>query len=162
LLAKSTLLFLVLLPLAFCEEWGWRGFLLPRLLPLGTWPALVLSGVIWGLWHLPGYVGPGRRPGLAPFLVFCVLLGILLGRLRMATGSVWPATVAHAAYNTMVIAFVNVVWSDADQLSPADPWSFGLSGWPGWIVMAAPVALLAVVGRRSRPSSVGGAAGPGR
>lgn len=25
----------------FGEEWGWRGFLLPRLLPLGLWPAVV-------------------------------------------------------------------------------------------------------------------------
>lgn len=33
---------------AFGEEIGWRGWLLPALRPLGTWPALLLSGVIWG------------------------------------------------------------------------------------------------------------------
>ena len=33
---------------AFGEEIGWRGWLLPALTPLGTWPALVLSGAIWG------------------------------------------------------------------------------------------------------------------
>ncbi len=30
------------------EELGWRGWLLPSLRPLGTWPALVISGAIWG------------------------------------------------------------------------------------------------------------------
>src|SRR5690625_4350323 len=38
---------------AFGEEIGWRGWLLPALTPLGTWPALFLSGAIWGLWHMP-------------------------------------------------------------------------------------------------------------
>ncbi|WP_258566553.1 type II CAAX prenyl endopeptidase Rce1 family protein [Leucobacter luti] len=31
----------------FGEEIGWRGWLLPALRPLGTWPALILSGAIW-------------------------------------------------------------------------------------------------------------------
>src|SRR5690606_10039592 len=38
---------------AFGEELGWRGFLVPALRPLGTWPALLISGAIWGLWHAP-------------------------------------------------------------------------------------------------------------
>lgn len=44
--------FLSVLPFAFGEEWGWRGYLLPRL-PLGVWSALLLSGLIHGLWHAP-------------------------------------------------------------------------------------------------------------
>ncbi|MDN5739460.1 MAG: CPBP family glutamic-type intramembrane protease, partial [Brevibacterium aurantiacum] len=38
---------------AFGEEVGWRGWLLTSLRPLGTWPALLIVGVIWGLWHAP-------------------------------------------------------------------------------------------------------------
>jgi hypothetical protein len=36
---------LLLVPFAFGEEWGWRGYLLPQLLPLGQWPALLISGL---------------------------------------------------------------------------------------------------------------------
>ncbi len=39
---------------ALGEEIGWRGFLLPRLQSrLGTVPAALVIGAIWGLWHLP-------------------------------------------------------------------------------------------------------------
>jgi membrane protease YdiL (CAAX protease family) len=37
----------------FGEEYGWRGYLLPKLMPLGSPKAILLSGVIWGLWHAP-------------------------------------------------------------------------------------------------------------
>ena len=33
--------------LALGEELGWRGFLLPSLLPLGQWRAILISGLIW-------------------------------------------------------------------------------------------------------------------
>src|SRR5699024_6122879 len=33
------------------EEFGWRGWLLTSLRPLGTWPALLIVGAVWGLWH---------------------------------------------------------------------------------------------------------------
>jgi membrane protease YdiL (CAAX protease family) len=46
------------------EELGWRGYLLPRLLRLGAWPALVGVGVIWWAWHLPlGLLSPRPRAG---------------------------------------------------------------------------------------------------
>ena len=35
------------------KELGWRGYLLPKLMPLGEKKALLISGLIWGLWHAP-------------------------------------------------------------------------------------------------------------
>ena len=39
--------------LGFGEEYGWRGYLLPRLMPLGEVKATLTLGSIWALWHLP-------------------------------------------------------------------------------------------------------------
>ena len=41
------------LPLTIGEEYGWRGYLLPRLLPLGEVRATLIVAVIWALWHVP-------------------------------------------------------------------------------------------------------------
>ena len=67
---------------AFGEEWGWRGFLLSKLLPLGQWRALGLSGALWGLWHMPvillGYNYPLHPQfGVLLMMIFCVIMGVL-------------------------------------------------------------------------------------
>lgn len=88
----------------FGEEFGWRGYLLMRLMPLGTWRAMVLSGLIWGVWHAPvilqGHNYPDHpQAGVFLMIGFCVLLSIILGWLRLASGSVFAAAVAHASIN---------------------------------------------------------------
>ena len=59
--------------LALGEELGWRGLLLPELLPLGQRRAILLSGVIWGFWHAPvilqGHNYPSQ-PVLGVFLMW--------------------------------------------------------------------------------------------
>ena len=71
------------------EELGWRGYLLPKLRVLfSDRAALLLSGVIWGIWHLPVIV-MGHNYGIDywgyPWLgiltmtAFCVVLGIIEG-----------------------------------------------------------------------------------
>ncbi len=37
----------------FGEEYGWRSYLLQKMLPMGFWKANILTGAIWGLWHAP-------------------------------------------------------------------------------------------------------------
>lgn len=137
--------FLPTLVLTFGEEWGWRGYLLPRLLPLGVWPALLLSGLIWGLWHAPILlVGvDGLRDLLLPlmFVVSTMLMGIIFGWLRLASGSVWPAVIVHAANNSMnVLGF----WILADASAESAPviYAAGLGGVIGWVVLAAFVVFL--------------------
>lgn len=89
---------------AFGEEWAWRGWLLPRLMGRGTLFAVVVSGVIWGLWHAPltllgyNYAALGPWASLM-FVPFCVLFGAVLGWARLSTASVWPAVVGHGALN---------------------------------------------------------------
>jgi hypothetical protein len=86
---------LLLTPFSLGEEWGWRGYLLPNLLPLGQWPALLISGAIWGMWHAPLIVLGANYPGhpvlgILLMTINCMIVGTILGWTRLATGSIWP------------------------------------------------------------------------
>lgn len=131
------------LPAVFGEEWGWRGYLLERLRPLGQWRALLLSGVIWGLWHTPvnllGYnYAQHRASGFLLFTLFCVLVGILLGWMRLATGSIWPAVLAHGSLNGLAPITLML----GHEGTPVDALLVGVTGWPGWLVLAGLVGVL--------------------
>lgn len=93
----------------FGEEWGWRGYLLPKLRKqLPTLPTLLVSGIIWGLWHAPltaighnyGLDYPGfPYAGIAMMCLFCTILGIFMSYVTLKTGSCIPAILAHGAVN---------------------------------------------------------------
>lgn len=53
-----------LIPIAAIgEEFGWRGYALPRLQErLGSLPASLVIGVVWAAWHLPYYAYPDIHP----------------------------------------------------------------------------------------------------
>jgi len=95
---------------AFGEEFGWRGFLLPNLLHLGKLKACLISGAIWGVWHTPlilmGHLYPDYPVlGILMITVMCVLLGVIFGWLSLASNSLLPAIVAHAALNAQMLAY---------------------------------------------------------
>lgn len=141
---------LLLTPFTFGEEWGWRGYLLPRLLPLGQWPALLISGAIWGLWHAPiillGFNYP-LHPVLGVFLmtILCTIFGTILGWTRLATGSVWPAVLGHAGINSsQVLGGVAVLTQAGVEYDTAQVF---LTGWTGWILPLLLIAFLVLAHR---------------
>ncbi|MDD5806157.1 MAG: CPBP family intramembrane metalloprotease [Eggerthellales bacterium] len=93
----------------FGEEWGWRGYLLPKLLGrFRVVPTLLITGVIWGVWHAPmtvlghnfgvGYPG-WPWLGIAAMCLFCTCAGVLLGFVTLRTGSCLAAAIGHGAFN---------------------------------------------------------------
>lgn len=93
----------------FGEEWGWRGYLLPKLREkLKTGPLLLASGLIWGLWHMPltvlghnygtGYPGYPFT-GILAMCLFCTALGTVFSYITLRTGSCLPAVLAHGSMN---------------------------------------------------------------
>ncbi len=91
------------------EELGWRGYLIIKLqLFFSDRAALVITGVIWGLWHAP-IIALGHNYGTSyfgyPFLgilmmiVFCVSLGIIEGYFSLKLKSCIPAAMIHSAVN---------------------------------------------------------------
>jgi membrane protease YdiL (CAAX protease family) len=97
----------VILALTFslAEEIGIRGYLLPKLLPLGRTRALALSGLVFATWHMPLILLTPVFPvgnkviSLPLFYATVVAASFVYGYLRLYTGSVWPASLAHAVHN---------------------------------------------------------------
>lgn len=99
-------------PFTFGEEYGWRGYLLPRLLPLGEIRATVLVGLIWGPWHIPFLLAGLNYPGVnfwVAFAVFCftvVVLSFLYTWFYVAaSGSVVVVALVHQSFNSFADNF---------------------------------------------------------
>jgi membrane protease YdiL (CAAX protease family) len=122
---------------AFLEEFGWRGYALPRLLATGRRPidAALLNGVVWALWHLPVYAFPTLFPyGNVTILDFPFFaLGIV-------AFSVWQTWVFINARGSQLVGG-NVVHILVNA-GPEEPW------WPSLGVASAIVAaVVALFGR---------------
>jgi membrane protease YdiL (CAAX protease family) len=131
----------------FGEEFGWTGYLLPRLLPLGRWRAALLYGLAWGLWHAPVIVGGYNYPGhpVAGVLAMCgftTALGLLQTAARLRTGSVLLTSVVHAAVNAQGRGLWPALVPDVPPLLG------GLTGLVGIIVFGVAGAVLLA---RTRP-----------
>jgi uncharacterized protein len=109
MLAVST--FLLVFPnslFAAGEELGWRGYMLTRLIDAGVPRPILTSGLIWGLWHMPlvlaGLYAAGSSPVLSAVLlmVTATSFGYVLARMRLETGSIWPAIALHGAWNSII------------------------------------------------------------
>ncbi len=90
------------------EEIGWRGYMLTRLIAAGVPQPLFVSGLIWAVWHFPlilsGAYASGPFPLLSAGLFMIMIIGsaLVAGVLRLRSGSVWPAVVLHAAWNSLI------------------------------------------------------------
>jgi membrane protease YdiL (CAAX protease family) len=90
------------------EEIGWRGYMLTRLIAAGVPQPLLVSGLIWALWHFPlilsGAYASGPFPLLSAglFMIMVVGMALVSGVLRLRSGSVWPAIVLHSAWNSII------------------------------------------------------------
>ncbi|KNZ41284.1 CPBP family intramembrane glutamic endopeptidase [Acetobacterium bakii] len=139
------------------EEIGWRGYLLPKLMEMvSARKAILISGVIWGLWHAP-IIAQGHNYGLGYWLapwggilamvVFSFFAGSFLSYLTIKTNSVLPAAIGHGAMNGFA-AFS--VFFTIGQTSPfVGPLPVGIIGGIGFIVVGSICFYLA--GREPSP-----------
>lgn len=104
-LAVSALTFIALL--TFGEEYGWRGYLLPKLLPLGEVKAAVVVGLIWGPWHAPllaaglNFSSVNPLAAIGVFVITAIALSLLFTRAFLAAGgAVLVPVIMHASFNS--------------------------------------------------------------
>lgn len=147
--------------LAFGEEYGWRGYLLPRLLPLGEVRASIAVALIWAPWHLPvllvGLNFPGKHPlaVLAMMTAGVLALSLLFTRFFVAAGgAVVTVALLHGSLNA---------YSDrlADPVHLAgDPFVVSVGGVVGILVTLAGAAVAYAVRRRPGHRSTAPSVGP--
>jgi membrane protease YdiL (CAAX protease family) len=138
---------------SFGEELGWRGYLLTRLFDAKIPAPVFWNGLVWGLWHIP-YVlllTPGGRqlePRSVSFFFFVagtVASAYLFSYLRLRSGSVWPAVLAHASGNAVftwafdAFTVANPFWKgELYLLNDAIPVLILFSLRRRWVVLHAP------------------------
>jgi uncharacterized protein len=90
------------------EEIGWRGYMLTRLIDAGVPKPILMSGVIWALWHVPLILGGVYLAGVPPlisvslWMVVATSASFVFARFRLETGSIWPVITLHAAWNAII------------------------------------------------------------
>jgi membrane protease YdiL (CAAX protease family) len=145
---------------AFGEEYGWRGYLLPRLLPLGEVRASIVVALIWAPWHLPVLLVGLNFPGKGPLAVLTMMtagvlaLSLLFTRFFVASGG---AVVTVALLHGSLNAFSDRL---ADPVHLAgDPFVVSVGGVVGILVTLVGVivayALRGRTGRRTAAPPVG-------
>jgi membrane protease YdiL (CAAX protease family) len=130
----------------FGEEFGWRGYLLPKLLPLGKAKAYLILGTIWGLWHAPLILTGFNYPGYPVLGVIwmCLLtttLGIFINEMTLRYKSSILAGSIHGAFNGQAYGIWRILFPSVNPL---------LGGMTGLVGIAVLLALGLWTARGSR------------
>jgi hypothetical protein len=105
----------------FGEEFGWRGYLLPKLMPLGKLKAYIVLGVIWGLWHAPlvliGFNYPGHPLlGIVGMMVMTTTIGIYINEMALRNRSSILAGWIHGAFNGQAYGIWRILFPSVNPL----------------------------------------------
>ncbi len=126
---------LVNAPFTFSEEFGWRGYLLQKLLPQGTRRAILILGVIVGIWHWP-VIALGHNYGMnyqgfpvlgmLAMVWFSIGLSCFLSWAVLRAHSVWPAVIGHAVLNG--VGGIGMLFADGETNPLLGPTPAGIIG----------------------------------
>jgi len=145
----------------FGEEYGWRGYLLPRLMPLGEVPATIALGLIWWPWHLPVLISGVILGGNSLWLVLLIhLSAVVLGSfpytwLARASGySPVLAGIFHGSSNwaaQRLLTFLLLGSALTGVAAIAVGWLLVIVAWYGFQRFRDRRPVLGILRRRHRP-----------
>ncbi|HRY52015.1 MAG TPA: CPBP family intramembrane metalloprotease [Candidatus Paceibacterota bacterium] len=126
----------------FGEEFGWRGYLLPKLMPLGKWKAYTLVGIIWGLWHAPLILADFNYPGFPALGVLGMIgmtttFGIYINEMTLQHRSSVLAGWMHGAFNGQFYGVWRILFPTVHPLLGGVT---GLVGMLVWVTLGLAVA----------------------
>lgn len=98
-LAVLGTLLLAYIATAVFEETMWRGVVLTVLRPLGIWPAVLLSSLLFGLGHLGNSSLRGFSVMILAQAFGAAVQGVGLAAIRLRTNTIWPLIAIHALHD---------------------------------------------------------------
>lgn len=124
-------LFLFALTPGICEEAMFRGVMYSAYERIGAKNAIVLTGILFGLFHLDiqNFLGP-------------TFLGILFGFMVYKTGSIYTSVIAHTVNNSIAIVLLKIVGSQDIQ---AEALPTGLTQTLSLVIALVPLTVIASV-----------------
>lgn len=130
------------------EEIGWRGYFLNKLCEkYPKWKAVLIDGVVWGIWYFPMVIGIGLNygkdyagypvVGCICTLIYCVVLGTIYAFLTIKTHSCIPAILANACVASMS-GVGTLFMKDSESVGVfLNPMPTSIIGGIGFVVVAA-------------------------
>jgi len=104
---------------ALGEEIGWRGFFVPALYSnYGFTKTSLVSGLIWGIWHLPVLLFADYNSGtpswyaMSCFMVLIVSMSFIYTWFRIKSGSLWTGVILHATHNLFIQGIFTPITGD--------------------------------------------------
>ena len=94
----------ITLMVGFAEEGLLRGVILRALLPGGMMRAALLSSLFFGIGHLFNILQGASPTATIVQMIYSTLLGIGFAGVRLYTGTIWPAILAHTLIDFIDIA----------------------------------------------------------
>lgn len=130
----------------FGVEWGFRGYLLPKMMKhVKVVPAILITGAIYGAWNAPlvvmgqnyGLGYPGYPVvGMLLMCLYCTTTGVILSYLTIKTKSIIPAMMARGVlngFNSIGVLFTSL---DNPYNLLLGPVATGLIGGIGFLLAA--------------------------
>lgn len=127
---------------AWGEEYGWRGYLLPKLTDTyGKTKATVIVGVVWGLFHIPAVFMLARAGGIGNPLLLCVvqafsafIFSFPSSYCYYSSSSLLPVLFLHSVWNTVNPFMLGDIYTNTSGLMGGDIIQINGEGILGCIV----------------------------
>lgn len=104
------------LPNVLGEEYGWRGYLLPKLTKIyGKTNATIISGIVWGLFHVPAVFLLAQTTGMSNPLLLCIIQA-----LAAFTFSFPCSYCFYLSRNIVPVLFIHSVWNSINVMLLGD------------------------------------------
>ena len=89
---------------------GWRGILQPNLEKKHSFiVSAIITGIIWGLWHIPLQIIQGYAffdSNFVSFMFGIIMFSIVLAYIYKETNSIFYCALLHGLYNTLTTIFI--------------------------------------------------------